>query len=163
MTVTRDAGNGPVVIFSSTDVTDATISVNFDDFGVGVYEILVVATDGDEDWPGDGTLNSSEVYFDHQVLDTTGWRRFGRLFDQGVNVDGAHVLEDGRILLSVSSTATVGDDGPNFKDGDVFVYDPDADTAELLFDEDSFRRDEEVDAVFLGIGNGELKLFDELF
>jgi VCBS repeat-containing protein len=340
ITVTRDSGDGPTVVYSTTDLADAVGTLNFDEFGVGVYEILVVATDGDDDWAGDaatngagrtsvvgelflststraklevddgewvrlhrsdvtsthdgdvlfdhsqlsppwfswwkpnlnafhmladgsmilstdgrgnagnqdfrdgglvrffgdewlarnphnpdqlhetaqmvateqqlfgrrswrtgvdaisispdgdlvisldrgraladgksyhagdlikiglhadGTLASSSLYFDHQVLDTSGWHLFGRWFDQGINVDGAHVLEDGRIILSVSSTATVGDGGDHFKDGDVFVYDPDDDIAELLFDENSFRRNEEVDAVFLGIGNGELRLLD---
>lgn len=340
VTVTRDTGEGPAVIFATTDTADATGSFNFDDYGVGIYEVLVVATDADGDWAGDaasshagrtsvvgelfvststraklevedgewvtlhrsdvtsthdgdvlfdhsqlshpwfswwkpnlnafhmladgsmilstdgrgkvgdqdfrdgglvrffgdewlarnadnpgqlhqtaqmvtteeqlfgnrswltgvdaisiapdgnlvisldrnrsladgksyhrgdlikivlqddGTLASSELHFDHQVLDATGWRLFGRWFDQGVNVDGAHVLEDGRIVLSVSSTATAGDGGESFQDGDVFVYDPDTDLAELLFDEDSFRRNEDVDAVFLGIGNGELDLLD---
>jgi len=340
VTVSRNQGDGPEVIYSTTDIADAVGSVNFDDFGVGVYEILVVASDGDDDWAGDasssnagrtsvvgelvlststraklqvddgewarlhradmtsthdgdvlfdhsqlshpwfswwtpnldafhmladgsmilstnqrgrvgnqtfrdgglvrffgdewlarnpenpgqrhqtaemltterqlfgrrswvtgvdaisiapdddlvisldrdraladgnayhrgelikiklredGSLASSSLFFDHQVMDATGWRLFRSWFDRGVNVDGAHVLEDGRILLSVSSTASVGGEGERFKDGDVFVYDPDKDTAELLFDEDSFRRNEEVDAVFLGVGNGELTLLD---
>ncbi|MEM8672175.1 MAG: tandem-95 repeat protein [Planctomycetota bacterium] len=341
VTVTRDNGDGPVAIFSTTDIADSTGSFNFDDYGVGIYEVLVVATDADGDWAGDaassnagrtsvvgelyistttraklevedgqwvslhradvtstsdgdvlfdhsqlshpwfswwtpnlnafhmladgsmvlstdgrgsiggqdfrdgglvrffgdewlarnadnpgdlhqtarmisteqqlfgnrslltgvdaisiapdgnlvisldrnrsladgqsyhrgdlikvtlrqdGTLASSELYFSHEVLDATGWRLFGRFFDQGVNVDGAHVMEDGRIVLSVSSTATAGDTEDHFRDGDVFVYDPETDLAELLFDEDSFRRNEEVDAVFIGLGNGELSLIDE--
>ncbi|MEM9366352.1 MAG: cadherin domain-containing protein [Planctomycetota bacterium] len=340
VTVTRDAGDGPVAIYTTADIADATGSFHFDDFGVGVYELLIVATDADEDWAGDGAsssagrtsvvgelfistttraklevddgewvtlhradvastsngdvlfdhsqlshpwfswwtpnlnafhmladgsmilstdsrgsigdqdfrdgglvrfygdewlsrnpgnpdhlhqsaqmiateeqlfgkrslltgvdaismapdgnvvisldrnrsladgnayhrgdlikivlredgaLASSALYFDHQVLDATGRRWFGHWFHHDVNVDGAHVLEDGRILLSVDRTATAGTDGRSYKDGDVFVYDPTTNLAELLFDEDSFRRDEDVDAVFLGIGNGELSLLD---
>ena len=343
VTVTRDSGDGPEIIYSSTDLADATGAMDFNDYGVGVYEILVVATDGDADWAGDasgssagrtavvgelflststraklnvngdewvtlhraditgtssgevlfdhselshpwfswwspnldafhmladgsmilstdgrgsvggqdfrdgglvqffgdkwlernpdnpeglhqtarmiaseeqlfgarsfwtgidaismapdgdlvisidnprsladgrsyhpgdlirirlrqdGSLADSSLYFDHNVLNATGRQIFGhRWTDRSVNVDGAHVLSDGRILLTVSRTVTVGDDDVSFKDGDVFVYDPDDDTASMLWDEDSFRRNEDVDALFLGIGNGELNLLDQL-
>ena len=89
------------------------------------------------------------------MLNATGRSFFGNLWsDRAINVNGAHVLDDGRIVLTTSRTTSVGADGPQFEDGDLFVYDPISGIAELLFDEGNFRRNEDIDAVFLGVGNG---------
>lgn len=52
--------------------------------------------------------------------------------------------------------------GQQFEDGDIFVYDPDTDFAEMLFDEDNLQRNEDVDAVFVGLGNGEINFLELL-
>lgn len=140
-------GNLVISIAHGRELADGQYYHSGDLIKLGLYE--------------DGSLGQSSLYFDHDVLNATGRRRFGPSWaDRSVNVDGAHVLDDGRIVLTVSQTVSVGDDGPRFQDGDIFVYDPLAELAEMLFDEDNFRRDEDVDAIFIGLGNGELQLWE---
>ncbi len=73
------------------------------------------------------------------------------------NVDAFYLLDDGRMVLSV----TGGDDtlgGLTFSVSDLVRYDPVARTAELLFDGDAlFTKSEDVDGVHV-LGNGDLLL-----
>ncbi|MEM8874579.1 MAG: PEP-CTERM sorting domain-containing protein [Planctomycetota bacterium] len=65
------------------------------------------------------------------------------------DLDGIHLLNDGRFALSTVADETVG--SVAFEDGDIFIYDPVADTATLFFDEDSFggTTDQDVNALFV--------------
>src|SRR5204863_5656846 len=53
VTITRDDGSGPVVVYHTTSLADASGSFNFDALGLGTYQITVNATDADGDRAGD--------------------------------------------------------------------------------------------------------------
>jgi hypothetical protein len=57
--ITRDDGTGPVVIYSSTDLADAAGNFNFDSYGLGTYQISVIAVDADADRLGDTLISTS--------------------------------------------------------------------------------------------------------
>ena len=59
VSITRDAGSGPQVIFHTTDLAQAFGNFNFDSFGAGIYEITASATDADNDWLGDRLTSSA--------------------------------------------------------------------------------------------------------
>jgi len=66
------------------------------------------------------------------------------LFTNDENIDAAHVLADGTLLISTLGNATLG--GLSFRDGDVVRYDPLSGVATLYFSEDDFAGNENVDA-----------------
>src|SRR6185503_19410481 len=60
VTVTRDSGSGPQQIFSTTNLSQAHGSFNFDTYGVGTYVLAVSAVDAaDADKPGDSLAASA--------------------------------------------------------------------------------------------------------
>jgi hypothetical protein len=67
------------------------------------------------------------------------------LFSADEDIDGVHVLPDGSILLSTTTTATIG--GLTFQDGDIAHYFPGTDTAILFFSENAFGANENLDAI----------------
>jgi len=67
------------------------------------------------------------------------------LFSSGEDVDAVHVLDNGHIILSTESGATLG--GLSFRDGDLVEYDPVTDTASLFFDEGLFCDGEDIAAL----------------
>ncbi|MCH8045297.1 MAG: lamin tail domain-containing protein, partial [Planctomycetes bacterium] len=75
------------------------------------------------------------------------------LFVGGENIDAAHVRdatnEDGshNIILSTTRGATLG--GLTFRNGDLIEYNPLDDTATLLFSEDAFGTNEDIDAIWV--------------
>ncbi|HYH63926.1 MAG TPA: hypothetical protein VD866_04440 [Urbifossiella sp.] len=58
--VTRDTGNGPEVVFNSTDPAAASGGISLETYGPGTYDITVAAIDGDGDRPGDGLSASAQ-------------------------------------------------------------------------------------------------------
>ncbi len=74
-------------------------------------------------------------------------------FSRSEDVDAVHILPNGHILLSTTSSARLG--GLNFRDGDVVEYDPVNDSATLFFSEDNFAGNEDVDGFHL-LDNGNL-------
>lgn len=68
-------------------------------------------------------------------------------FSGNEDIDALHVLSNGLIVLSVSGNASLG--GLSFSDGDIVSYDPNTNTATLLFDENNFSNNEDVDAVYV--------------
>ena len=79
----------------------------------------------------------------------------GDLFLSNENIDAAHILEDGRIILSTAGAASLG--GLTFGDGDLVEYDPGTGTASLFFSEGSFSGNEDIDAVHV-LANGKILL-----
>ena len=55
--VTRDVGNGPYTVFSTSNITQAVSGFNFDSYGPGRYRLTVQSTDNDNDWSGDRTTS----------------------------------------------------------------------------------------------------------
>ena len=74
------------------------------------------------------------LYFDHNT------------FDSVTDIDGFHLLDDGRLVISTADNATLG--GLSVIDGDLLVYDPVSSNAILYFSEAAhFQEDEDVNAV----------------
>ncbi len=59
ITITRDDGTGPVVVYHSTNLANAIGGFNFDSLGLGVYNITISATDADNDRASDSILASA--------------------------------------------------------------------------------------------------------
>jgi len=67
------------------------------------------------------------------------------VFAANEDIDAVHVRENGNIILSTRGKATIG--GLTFRDGDLIEYNPATNKAVLFFDEDLFKKDEDIDAV----------------
>ncbi len=77
------------------------------------------------------------------------------LFSSDEDIDAVHILDNGNIILSTDSAATLG--GLNFGDGDLITYNPTTDIAILFFDESLFDGAENIDAVHI-LANGNIIL-----
>lgn len=67
------------------------------------------------------------------------------LFSGNEDIDAVAILANGNLVLSTQNNATLG--GLSFSDGDLVEYDPVNDVATLLFDEDLFSGNEDIDGV----------------
>ena len=77
------------------------------------------------------------------------------LFSYDTDIDAAHVLDNGNIVLSTQSDAKLG--GLRFNDGDLVEYNPTTNFTRLLFSEGYFSEDEDIDAVSV-LSNGNIVL-----
>ncbi|MEH6503309.1 MAG: DNRLRE domain-containing protein [Cycloclasticus sp.] len=71
-------------------------------------------------------------------------------FDASVNIDAAHVLENGNIAFSTTASATLG--GTSFDDDDLLVYEPSTGNVTMLIDGSavfSGATDFDIDAVYI--------------
>lgn len=116
-------------IIISTSETETLGNIKFEDGSLVEYDI---------------TTNTSRMILDESEI-----------FTGNANISAAHILNNGHIVLSTSSAATIGD--LTFDDGDLVEYDPGTRTATLFFDEDLFDDDENIDAVSV-LGNGHIIL-----
>jgi hypothetical protein len=71
----------------------------------------------------------------------------GSLFSATENIDAAHVLDSGNIILSTVDSATLG--GLSFTCGDLVEYNPTTDVATLYFDENNFTGGTNINAVYV--------------
>lgn len=71
----------------------------------------------------------------------------GSLFSGTENIDAAHVLSSGNIVLSTLESASLG--GLSFTCGDLVEYNPTTDIATLYFDEDNFTGGANINAVYV--------------
>ena len=69
------------------------------------------------------------------------------LFSTSENIDAAHILESGNIVLSTEGAETLG--GLTFADGDLIEYNPTTDIATLYFAESLFSSNANIDAVYI--------------
>ncbi len=69
------------------------------------------------------------------------------LTGNGTNIDAAHILSSGNIILSTAGAATLG--GLSFANGDLAEYNPTTDLATLYFNESLFAGNANVDAVYV--------------
>jgi hypothetical protein len=84
------------------------------------------------------------------------------LFVGGANIDAAHVLENGNIILSTTGNATLGSNLLTFRNGDLIEYDPIEDIATLIFSEDAFGSNEDINAIWVAETGGENSRITEL-
>ncbi|MCH8922984.1 MAG: lamin tail domain-containing protein, partial [Planctomycetes bacterium] len=68
-------------------------------------------------------------------------------FVGGENIDALHVRDNGKIILSTTSDATLG--GLSFSDGDLVEYDLETATARLIFSEGAFGSNEDINAIWV--------------
>ena len=92
----------------------------------------------------DSTSDTATLYFD------------GTLFGGNENIDAAHVLANGNIILSVEKDGTTLG-GLTFGNGDLIEYNPTTDVGTLYFDESLFGSNEDIDAVNI-LDNGNIIL-----
>ena len=119
-------------IILSTDATETIGGLTFYDGDLAEYN---------------PTTDTATLYFDEN------------LFSSGGDIDAIHVLDNGNIILSTASSATLG--GLSFNDGDLVEYNPTTDTATLFFSESLFSGDEDIGAVhILDSGNIILSTMD---
>ena len=117
--------------------------VTFDQFGAGGF--------GDDPVDRPGAFGLSELG------DTL---RLSSVDENDIreNIDAAHVLPSGNIILSTTGTAMLGSNAFSFRNGDLVEYDPDTGVVELFFSERSFIGGaENIDAVSV-LANGHLVL-----
>ena len=116
-------------IIISTSETETLGDIKFEDGSLVEYDI---------------TTNTSRMILDE-----------GQIFTGNADIDAACILNNGHIVLSTGSAATIG--GLTFGYGDLVEYDPGMKTATLFFDKDLFGDDENIDAVSV-LGNGHIIL-----
>jgi len=81
----------------------------------------------------DPATDTASIFFD------------GDLFTEKENIDAVHVLDNGNVIISTTSSATLG--GLSFSDGDLVEYDFGTGTTSLYFSESEFSSNEDIDAV----------------
>ncbi len=82
------------------------------------------------------TTDTATLYFDENLF-----------ISSQPNIDAAHLLDSGNIILSTTGSATLG--GLAFGKDDLIEYNPTTDTASLFFDGSLFSGNEDIDAVYL--------------
>lgn len=124
------AAAGPVnaTIILSTDATETLGGLSFSDGDIAEY---------------DPATNTATLYFDEN------------LFGGDEDIDAAHILDNGNIILSAEGGATLG--GLSFGDGDLIEYNPTTGSGTLFFSEGLFGSDEDIDAVHI-LTNGNIIL-----
>lgn len=120
-----------------------------------VQATIIISTSGTETLGNikfeDGSLVEYDIAtnMSHLILDES------EIFTGNADIDAAYILNNGHIILSTDSAATIG--GLTFDDGDLVEYDPGTNTATLFFNEDLFDDDENIDAVSV-LGSGHIIL-----
>ena len=87
----------------------------------------------------DPATDTATLYFDGDAVSFTGW------------IDAVHLLDNGHLVLSTDSAATLG--GLSFGDDDLVDYDPVGDSAALYFDGSLFTDSETVRSAHVGPGS----------
>lgn len=115
-------------IILSTDATETLGGLSFSDGDIAEY---------------DPATNTATLYF------------VENLFGGDEDIDAVHILDNGNIILSAESGATLG--GLSFGDGDLIEYNPTTGSGTLFFGEGLFGSDEDIDAVHI-LTNGNIIL-----
>ena len=133
-----------------------TFHWSVDDLTTQLSGVVVLSTTSNATIGGQFFENDDLVEYDLSADSGSVFLNDASVFEnEDNNIDAVHVLGDGRIVLSTSSSAeydVVGPD-PTFSDGDLVLYDPVADTATIFLDEDLFSNNADIDALHL-LGNG---------
>ncbi|MHC4087264.1 MAG: PEP-CTERM sorting domain-containing protein [Planctomycetota bacterium] len=108
---------------------------------------IILSTDNTETLGGLTFGKDDLIEYDDQT-DTATLYLDGTLFGSAADIDTAHVLDTGNIVLSTVAGTTLG--GLTFGKGDLVEYDPTTDTATLLLDENLFSSAQpNIDAAYL--------------
>lgn len=116
---------------------------------------IILSTDNTETLGGLTFGKADLVEYDAQT-DTATLYFDGTLLGVTADIDAAHVLDNGNIVLSTAAGATLG--GLTFGKGDLVEYNPTTDTTTLLLDENLFSSAQpNIDAAYV-LGNGNIIL-----
>ena len=107
---------------------------------------IVLSTVGDATLGG-MTFGAADLSEYNPTTDVATLFLDGSLFDGSENIDAAHILDNGNIILSTEGGATLG--GLTFADGSLAEYNPTTDVATLYFSEGLFSNNADVDAVYV--------------
>ena len=83
--------------------------------------------------------------YDPETGDASGFFSGSRFSQGNEDIDAAAVLSNGHIVLSTEGSARIG--SQSFDDGDLVEYDPVGGSVSILFNENRFDYDEDIDAV----------------
>lgn len=108
---------------------------------------IILSTDAIETLDG-LTFNSGDLAEYNPTTDTATLYFDGTLFGSSENIDAAHILANGNIILSVDKDGTTLG-GLTFGNGDLIEYNPTTDVGTLYFDESLFGSNEDIDAVHI--------------
>ena len=107
---------------------------------------IILSTAGSATLGGLSFGNDDLVEYD-PLSDTSSLFFDGSLFSGSENIDAFDLLSNGNILLSTTTTATLG--GLTFSNGSLAEYNPLTGIASLYFDENLFSNAANIDAVFI--------------
>jgi len=107
----------------------------------------IILSSSDDATLGGLTFGSGDLVEYNPITDTATLFFDGNLFDGSENIDAAHILDNGNLILSTEGGATLG--GLTFADGDLVEYNPTTDVATLYFSEGLFSNNADVDAVYV--------------
>lgn len=116
---------------------------------------IILSTDTTETLGG-LTFNNSDLVDYNPAQDTATLYFDGTLFGSIENIDAAHVLASGNIILSSDKDGTTLG-GLTFGNGDLIEYNPTTDVGTLYFDESLFGSNEDIDAAHV-LANGNIIL-----
>jgi len=116
-------------------------------FASPVIATIILSTDNTETLGG-LTFSKGALVEYNPTTDTATLYFDGGLFGGPSDIDAAHLLDNGNIVLSTAAAATLG--GLTFGKGDLIEYDPTTDTATLFLDENLFSSSQpNIDAVYV--------------
>lgn len=104
-------------------------------FASPVNAAIILSTDNTETLGG-LTFSKGALVEYNPTTDTATLYFDGGLFSGPTDIDAAHLLDNGNIVLSTAATATLG--GLTFGKGDLIEYNPITNTATLFLDENLF-------------------------
>ena len=107
---------------------------------------IILSTD-DTETQGGLTFDREDLVEYNPTTDTSTLYLDGDLFQGTADIDAAHVLDSGNIIISTFANATLG--GLAFNPGDLVEYNPTTDTATLYFEQDLFSQVENIDSVYI--------------
>jgi hypothetical protein len=107
----------------------------------------IILSSSDDATLGGLTFGGGDLVEYNPITDTATLFFDGSLFGGSENLDAAHILDNGNIILSTEGGATLG--GLTFADGDLVEYNPTTNVATLYFSEGLFSNNADVDAVYV--------------
>jgi hypothetical protein len=110
---------------------------------------MVLSTAQSKRTIGGLTVDKGDIVLYDPIADTASLLLSESAFDKSTNVDAVFLMDDGTIALSIQQDdRTLG--GLTFNNGDIVLYDPDTDSATLLFSESLFGGDDvDIDAIYI--------------
>ncbi|NLF32235.1 MAG: PEP-CTERM sorting domain-containing protein [Planctomycetes bacterium] len=149
-----DTGAAEILLDSSAFTGDWWMPRNVDAFHLMADGDFVLSTTFDQSLGGLSFEPGDLVRYD-PAANTASLLFDGSLLGRNENIDGVYVRESGEILLSTTSSACLA--GLSFRSGDVVEYNPASGAVSLVFDQDWFSRNEDIDALHV-LEDGDLVL-----
>ncbi len=148
-------GKGDLIEYNSTTDTSTLFldgalfsgNVDIDAAYINGSANIILSTTGNATLGGLSFGNDDLIEYNPTTDVATLFLDGNLLTGTGTNIDAAHILESGNIILSTTGAATLG--GLSFGDGDLAEYNPTTDVATLYFDESLFSNNANIDGVYV--------------